>query len=56
MDENNLDSRIAVKQKEIQVERDPNKKRELQSDLEILNLRKQIEMLRDKIRIKQRQA
>lgn len=53
MDENNLDGRIAIKQKEIQVERDPNKKRQLQNDLEILNLRKQIERLRDKIRLKQ---
>lgn len=55
MDENNLDGRIAIKQKEIQVERDPNKKRELNRDLEILNLRRQIEQLKNKIRIKQQQ-
>jgi hypothetical protein len=55
MDENSLDDRIAVKTKEIQVERNPNTKQELQRDLEILNLRKQIERLRDKIRLKQRQ-
>ena len=56
MDENNsLDARIAIKNKEIQVERNPNKRQQLQRDLEILNLRKQIESLRDKIQFKQSQ-
>ena len=54
MEENNLDAKIAVKNKEIQVETDPNKKAEYQRDLEILNLRKQIEALRNKIEYKQR--
>ena len=52
MDEDNLEAKIAVKNKEIQVETDPNKKAQFQRDLEILNLRKQIEFLRDKIELK----
>lgn len=55
MHENNLEGRIAIKQKEAQVEQDPNRKAQLQRDLEILNLRKQIEYLRDKIKMKQGQ-
>lgn len=54
MEENNIEGRIQIKNKEIQFEKDPNKKAELQRDLEILNLRKQIEALRDKIELKKR--
>lgn len=55
MEEKNLDGRIDLKTKEIQLTQDPNMKRQLQNDLEILNLRKQIERLRNKIRYKQNQ-
>lgn len=54
MVENSIDGRIQIKNKEIQFETDPNKKAKLQRDLEILNLRKQIEALRNKIEFKQR--
>jgi hypothetical protein len=54
MEENNIDGRIQIKKSEIQYETDPNKKAELQRDLEILNLRKQIETLKDKIEFKRR--
>ena len=53
MEIENIDGRIAVKQKEVQVERDPNRKRVMQNDLEILQLRKQIETLNNKIKLKQ---
>lgn len=53
MNENNLDAKIAVKNKEIQVEKDQNKRAEYQRDLEILNLRKQIEAIRVQIKLKQ---
>lgn len=54
MEEKSISDRIILKQKELQIERNPNKKQELQRDLEILNLRKQIEDLRNKIEYKQR--
>lgn len=54
MEENDIEGRIQIKNKEIQFETDPNKKAELQRDLEILNLRKQIETLKDKIDFKRR--
>jgi peptidoglycan hydrolase CwlO-like protein len=53
MEIENIDGRIAVKRKEVQVERDPNRKRVMQNDLEILQLRKQIETLKNKIEVKQ---
>ena len=54
MENINLNDRIAVKSKEIQVEKDPIRKAEYQQQLEILNLRKQIDILRNKIEQKQR--
>lgn len=42
MENNEIDGKIAVKQKEVAVEHDPNRKAKLQKDLQILNLRKQI--------------
>ena len=42
MENNEIDGKIAVKQKEVTVEHDPNRKAKLQKDLQILNLRKQI--------------
>lgn len=53
MNDNNIDAKIQVKNTQIQVEKDPNKRAEYQRDLEILNLRKQIEVLRNKIELKQ---
>jgi hypothetical protein len=49
MEVNDIEGRIQIKNKEIQFEKEPNKKAELQRDLEILNLRKQIEALKDRI-------
>lgn len=54
MEENDIEGRIQIKNLEIQNERNPIKKAELQRDLEILNLRKQIEALKDKIDFKRR--
>jgi hypothetical protein len=54
MDENNIDAKISVKTTQLQVEKNPIKLAEYQRDLEILNLRKQIQVLRDKIEFKQR--
>lgn len=42
MENNDINGKIAVKQKEISVEQDPNKRAKLNNDLQILNLRKQI--------------
>lgn len=42
MDNNDINGKISLKQKEISVEQDPNKKAKLNNDLQILNLRKQI--------------
>lgn len=50
MEENDINARIAVKQKEVSVEKDPNRKSQLQNELQILNFRKQIEDIKDKIR------
>ena len=47
--ENNYHDRIFVKNAELQVEKDPGKKAQLQRDLEILNLRKDIEALKNRI-------
>lgn len=54
MENNNIDGKIAIKNKEIQVEKDPNKKAQFQRELEILNLRKQIEILKSKIEYKRK--
>lgn len=54
MENYDLDGKIAVKNKEIQVETDPNKKARFQRELEILNLRKQIESLKNKIEFKKK--
>ncbi len=47
MDE--IDAQIAVKQKQVQVEFDPEKKTEYQKQLQKLQLRKQIKSLMDRI-------
>lgn len=52
--ENNYQDRIYLKNAEIQIEKDPNRKSQLQRDLEILNLRKQIEDLKIRIQSKLR--
>ena len=49
MDDNQINGRISVKQREISVEIDPTKKAELQKELEILNWRKQIIFAQNKI-------
>lgn len=49
MENNELEGKIQVKQKEISVERDPTKKANLEKELQILNFRKQINFFRDKI-------
>jgi hypothetical protein len=49
MGNNNINGKIAVKQKEISVEQDPNKKAKLNNDLQILNLRKQIISFQERI-------
>jgi hypothetical protein len=42
MDENDINGKIAIKQKEISVATDPEKKKILQAELVKLNLRKQL--------------
>ena len=54
MVENDIEGRIQITNTEIQYEKNPTKKAELQRALEILTIRKQIEALRDKIEFKQR--
>lgn len=49
MDQNEITGKINIKRVEISNERDPNKKMELQRELEILNLRKQIIFIQGKI-------
>lgn len=49
MDENNINGKIQLKQKEISIENDPEKKSKLQRELQILNFRKQIDFYRNKI-------
>lgn len=44
-----IEDKIRVKQTQIQVERDPNKKQELQKQLTKLQLRKEIEEIRKRI-------
>lgn len=50
MDKNDVNGKIAVKQKEISVEIDSNKKTEMQKELQILLLRKEINFARQKIK------
>lgn len=50
MDKNDVDGKIAVKQKEISVALDSNKKTEMQKELQILLLRKEINFARQKIK------
>ncbi len=42
MENDDINGKISVKQKEISIEQNPNKKAKLNNDLQILNLRKQI--------------
>ncbi len=49
MDENDINGKLAVKQKEISVEKNPERKSRLQQELQILNWRKQIEFFKNKI-------
>ena len=47
MDENDINAKIQIKQKEIEVEDDFNKKHELNRELQILNMRKDIEKTKE---------
>ena len=49
MNNDEINGKIAVKQKEISVEQNPNKKAELQKDLQVLNLRMQIISFQNRI-------
>lgn len=49
MDENDINGKIQLKQKEISIEKDPEKKSRLQQELQILNFRNQIDFYRNKI-------
>lgn len=49
MDENKINGKIAVLQKQIQVEVDPKRKQELNNQLRIANIEKQIASLRRQI-------
>lgn len=50
MNEIDINAKIAVKQKEVSVEQDPNRKSQLQNELQILIFRKQIEDIKAKIK------
>lgn len=50
MDKNDVNGKIAVKQKEISVELDSNKKTEMQKELQVLLLRKEINFAMQKIK------
>lgn len=43
MDDNKLDGKIAIKRKQVEVEKDQTKKYKLQQELQVLNLKKQIQ-------------
>lgn len=47
--ENNYQDRIFVKNAELQVEKDSDKKAQLQRDLEVLHLRNDIQVLKNRI-------
>ena len=49
MEENELNGKISVKMKQISVEKDSNIRGQMQKQLEILNLRKQIIFMNNKI-------
>lgn len=49
MNENEINAKISLKRKEIEVHTEPNKKIELERELQILNLRKQIIFAQNKI-------
>ncbi len=49
MEENDINKKIQIKQKEIEVEDDFNKKHELGRQLQILTMRKNIEKTRDEL-------
>ena len=48
--QNDINGKIALKQKEVSIEKDPNRKAQLQNELQILNFRKQIEEIKLKIK------
>ena len=50
MYENEINGKIAIKRKEIEIETDPNKKSEMDRELQILNMRKQIFFFQNKIK------
>ena len=50
MENNDIDGKIAIKQKEISVENDFNRKAKLQKELQILELRKQIISFQNRIK------
>ncbi|WP_158615141.1 hypothetical protein [Flavobacterium sp. GSP27] len=49
MDENEINGKISIKQREIAVERDTNKKSDMDQELQILYMRKQIIFFQNKI-------
>ncbi|WP_157943750.1 MULTISPECIES: hypothetical protein [Arenibacter] len=49
MDKNEINNKIILKQKEVDLEQDFNKKNQLRSELQILNLRKDILDTKEKI-------
>lgn len=49
MEIEDINGKISIKQQEINLEKDQKRKYELQNQLQILNIRKQIEMLKTKI-------
>lgn len=52
MEIQDLQNRISLKTKQIQLERDYEKKRKYQVELEVLNLKKDIELLKNRIKQK----
>lgn len=49
MEIQSIDSKIQLKIKQIQLEKDYDKKRKYQNDLEVLKLKKEIELLKNRI-------
>jgi len=52
MEIQSIDSKIQLKIKQIQLEKDYDKKRKYQNDLEVLKLKKDIELLKNRIKQK----
>lgn len=52
MEIQSIDSKIQLKIKQIQLEKDNEKKRKYQNDLEVLKLKKDIELLKNRIKQK----